>query len=60
ALQRSKADLESARALLSEGYDDTPQLLSMAKAVRNLACDLYDEMIRRGSSSSGEQISETR
>ena len=47
ALQQSKAELENARALLSEGYDGAPRLLVMAGAVVDLAYDLYAEMTRK-------------
>ena len=46
ALQKSKAELEKARGLLSEGYHGNPELLVMAKAVAKLARDLRDEMTR--------------
>lgn len=58
SLQESKAKLEHARALLSEGYHGAPQLLSMAGAVVNLASDLYDEMARKSSPGRRRRITE--
>jgi len=47
ALLAAKRDLTTARASLSDGYDNTQELLKIAGTIVTLAEDLYDEMERK-------------
>ncbi len=43
----SKQALQQARALLTTGYDESIELLTVAGEVADLAYDLYQEMTRK-------------
>lgn len=50
ALLAAKRELTTARASLSDGYDNSQELLKIAGTIANLADDLYEEMERKASS----------
>lgn len=47
ALLSAKRELTTARAVLSNGYDNSPELLKIAASIANLADDMYAEMERK-------------
>ncbi len=47
ALLAAKRELTTARASLSDGYDNSQELLKIAGTIANLADDLYEEMERK-------------
>lgn len=47
ALLAAKRELTTARASLSDGYDNSQELLKIAGTIANLADDLYQEMERK-------------
>lgn len=47
ALLSAKRELSTARAALSNGYDNSPELLKIAASIANLADDMYTEMERK-------------
>ncbi|MEW4566140.1 ParB N-terminal domain-containing protein [Bremerella sp. JC770] len=47
ALLRAKRELTRARASLTEGYDNSDDLLRISRDVANLADDIYEEMQRK-------------
>ncbi len=49
ALLAAKRELTTARASLSDGYDNSHELLKIAGTIANLADDLYQEMERKAS-----------
>jgi hypothetical protein len=51
ALLAAKRELTTARASLSDGYDNSQELLKIAGTIANLADDLYEEMERKANSS---------
>jgi hypothetical protein len=46
-LLSAKRSLIKARGVLSEGYDNSEELLRIAGSIANLSADLYDEMDRK-------------
>ena len=48
SLLASKRHLQKAHSMLSTGYDDSDDLLTIADTVADLAYDLYEQMSRRG------------
>lgn len=47
ALLAAKRELTTARAALSDGYDNSMELLKIAGSIANLADDMYSEMERK-------------
>lgn len=47
SLMNSKRNLQQARALLTTGYDESVEMLTVAGEVADLAYDLYQEMTRK-------------
>ena len=60
SLLAAKRSLEKARALLSNGYDGSEELLRTAGTVANLADDLYEEMERKSNRGKKKRIAEER
>ena len=58
SLLAAKRGLEKARALLTDGYDGSGELLRTAGTVANLADDLYEEMERKSNRGKKKRISE--
>ncbi len=58
SLLAAKRSLEKARALLTNGYDGSEELLRTAGTVANLADDLYEEMERKSSRGKKKRIAE--
>ena len=58
SLLAAKRGLEKARALLTDGYDGSGELLRIAGTVANLADDLYEEMERKSNRGKKKRISE--
>ena len=52
ALLAAKRELTTARASLSDGYDNSQELLKIAGTIANLADDLYEEMSRKATATS--------
>ena len=50
ALLAAKRELTTARASLTDGYDNSQELLKIAGTIANLADDLYEEMERKAMS----------
>ena len=58
SLLAAKRSLEKARALLTDGYDGSEELLRTAGTVANLADDLYEEMERKSNRGRKKRIAE--
>jgi len=58
SLLAAKRSLEKARALLTNGYDGSEELLRTAGTVANLADDLYEEMERKSNRGRKKRIAE--
>ena len=58
SLLAAKRELETARAMLSTGYDGSGELLRTAGTVANLADDLYEEMERKSNRGRKKRITE--
>ncbi len=55
ALLAAKRELTTARAYLTAGYDDSEQLLRIAGTIADMADDIYEELERKRSKSTGKK-----